>query len=203
MVCRVRSIVVLLCVAIVLLATNAAAAREPTPPAAPDASLSGTNGDAERTMQGLIGPQSHDLIVKWLRANPHRDLTLHVDSRGGRAAFDVRLYDAIEAHGHVTTDVGPGEVCLSACAYLWLAGRVRTVADRAMLGFHSAFCVGPCDDRGVGIVNQSLLDILARTEPALAVLVSNTGAMISGNHLIALARRENGHWAMRTFQPSS
>lgn len=178
-------------------------ARDVAVPVVADAILSGTNADAERTLQGAIGLRSHDLIAKWLHANPHRELTLHLDSKGGKAVFGARLYEAIEAQGKVATDVGPGAVCLSACAYLWLAGRDRTVADRAMLGFHSAFCEGPCDLRGVGLVNQSLLDILARTEPALAQLVSNTGAMISGNRLIALASRENGHWAMRLFQPPS
>ena len=187
--------------AILLTAAATPAAAGTTTPN--DATLSGANSDFDRTMQGFVGPRSYDLIMNWLRANPHRNLTLHLNSPGGRASSGAMLYDAIEAQGHVSTDVAPGQFCLSACAYLWLAGHARTVADRALLGFHSAYCDGPCDPTGVGIINQSLLDILARTEPDLAVLVSNTGAMINGNHLIALARRENGHWSMRTFQPPS
>ena len=199
-----RSILLILCILPFLTAAPAAYADKPAPPpAATDVSLSGTDTDLDRTLQGMVGPRSHALIAKWLRANPHHDLTLHLDSKGGKAAYGAKSYDAIEAHGRVSTDVGPGQLCLSACAYLWLAGHTRTVGDRAVLGFHSAYCDGPCDLRGVGLVNQSILDILARTEPTLAVLVSNTGAMISGGRLIALARRENGHWAMRTLQPPS
>lgn len=182
-----------------LLTTLAHATPAPTPD--PDASLSGDIKDADRTFSGYVGLKSHGLIVKWLRANPHRDLTLHLDSSGGKVLYGIRLYDAIEAHGHVSTEIDSGKACVSACTYIWLSGRTRALADRAMLGFHSSFCTAACDLHSVGTINQSLLDILARTEPDLAVLISGTGAMISGNRLIALARRENGHWAMRTFQP--
>lgn len=180
---------------------HAAPAPAPAPPPDPDASLSGDIKDSDRTFSGYVGQKSHDLIVKWLRANPHRDLTLHLDSGGGRVLYGIRLYDAIEAHGHVSTEVDPGKACVSACTYIWLSGRTRALADRAMLGFHSSFCTAACDLHTVGTSNQSILDILARTEPDLAVLISSTGVMISGNRLLALARRENGHWAMRMFQP--
>lgn len=193
---RVRSISLVL---FLLLTTLAHATPATTPD--PDASLSGDIKDADRTFSGYVSQKSHDLIVKWLRANPHRDLTLHLDSGGGRVIYGIKLYDAIEAHGHVSTEIDPGKACLSACTYVWLSGRTRSLADRAMLGFHSSFCTVACDIHTVGTGNQSILDILARTEPDLAVLISRTGAMISGNRLMALARRENGHWAIRTFQP--
>ncbi len=164
-------------------------------------SFSGTDTDDDRTMQGMVDAHAQKTVAQWLRANPHRDLKLHLGSPGGSVKFGMMMYSAIGAHGRVSTDVRPGEVCLSACSYIWLAGRVRTVADRAELGFHSSFCTGPCDTRGIGLINQLILDTLARTEPALAVLVSMTGAMIVGNRLIALARWEGGHWAMRTFEP--
>lgn len=183
-----------------LLLTTLAHATPATTPD-PDASLSGDIKDADRTFSGYVGLKSHDLIIKWLRANPRRDLTLHLDSGGGRVLYGIKLYDAIEAHGRVSTEIDPGKACVSACTYLWLSGRTRALADRAMLGFHSSFCTTACDVHSVGTSNQSLLDILARTEPDLAMLISGTGAMISGNRLMAVARRENGHWAMRTFQP--
>ena len=192
-----------LLIAIALLVFPIATARaETTPPAETAAgSLSGADVDAERTMQGMVDAHAQELVSKWLRANPGRDLTLRLDSPGGSAKFGLMLYTAIGAHGRVSTDVAPGQSCLSACAFIWLGGKARTMGERAVLGFHSAFCKGPCDPRAVATVNQVILDILAHTEPTLAVLLSRTSAMIAGRHLIVLARHDEGRWAVRAFEP--
>lgn len=167
----------------------------------PAGSLSGGDADAERTMAGMVDAHAQELVEHWLRANPRRDLTLHLDSPGGSAKTGLMLYTALGAHGRVSTDIAPGHACLSACGFIWLAGKARTMGERAVLGFHSAFCTGPCDPRAVATVNQVLLDVLAHTEPGLAVLLSRTSAMIAGRRAIVLARHDEGKWAVRIFEP--
>ena len=191
---------VILLIASALLAHPAARAAAVD---APSSTLSGTDADTDRTMEGKVDQHAHEIVSKWLRANPNRDLTLRLNSGGGSVQYGAMLFNAIGTHGRTSTDVRPGQSCLSACAYIWLAGHARTVGEHSVLGFHSAYCTGPgpCDPRVVGVINQVILDTLARTEPALAVLVSKTGAMIIGNHLLALATRENGRWTMRTYMP--
>jgi len=66
-----------------------------------------------------------------------RDAVIVLNSPGGLVSEGLAMARIVNTRGF-TTVVQPGKVCASMCAVVWLAGRRRTMADDARIGFHAA-----------------------------------------------------------------
>lgn len=107
-----------------------------------DATLEGTIilGDAERLSEFI---RVYDLTTRWRFANT---TVLCMDSPGGNFSEGIKLGEAI-AYDGITTAIGNGARCESACAIAFMYGRVyhpemryapsRQVHPLGVLGFHA------------------------------------------------------------------
>lgn len=78
-------------------------------------------------MEGMIEPGDAEKLRTLVSgADPFGSVVLSMHSPGGNFNAGLALGDAI-AEASVTTFVGPGDVCLSACAFAFLGGRVMTI----------------------------------------------------------------------------
>jgi hypothetical protein len=124
-------------------------------------------------VSGVIGPGAHRRFQAALyRANP----TLVVlDSPGGVLGEAIMIAEEIRRRG-LSTLVTANRSCASACAIVFLSGRVKYMGDGAAIGLHSAsFADGRTDPEATEImaaylrqlgVPQSTLIRMARTAPS-------------------------------------
>lgn len=99
-------------------------------------------------MEGVIQPGDAERLLAVAGATDQfGDTILSMNSPGGNFAAGIALADAISQLS-LTTYVGPGDSCLSACAFAWLGGQVTTIRGVAYeparllhvegtLGFHT------------------------------------------------------------------
>lgn len=102
---------------------------------------------------GGLRAGSADQVEQILRAAPQAHL-LVLDSYGGRLAEARILAHVVEAHG---MDTHVEKLCASACTYVLLAGRHRTVAPMARIGFHQPSITG-ADPTMMGGETEKMLD---------------------------------------------
>jgi len=82
------------------------------------------NGDADRFLN----------VIKQNKLS--RDTLVALDSLGGRMLEAYRIGMQIHELGFLTY-VGPEKHCVSACADIWLAGKVRFISTEGGVGFHA------------------------------------------------------------------
>jgi hypothetical protein len=70
-------------------------------------------------------------------ADPEK-VVVTLASDGGQFLTAFLMGDHIRLTG-MTTFVPPGKTCASACAFVWLAGRPRTLGGGARVGFHGVY----------------------------------------------------------------
>lgn len=80
-----------------------------------------------------------DRFREWARTKRIKRPSLFMfNSHGGNPFGAIMLGHIIRETG-AGTAVAPGDVCASACAFAWSAGKRRYTADGAMIGFHSVY----------------------------------------------------------------
>jgi ATP-dependent protease ClpP protease subunit len=90
-------------------------------------------------IRGFIDDADYQQFETLVEIAPDKDhIEVWLDSPGG---YDMIAY-AIGATIHkyaLDTVVVPRKICASACAYIWLAGRVRYLASTSDVGFHAPY----------------------------------------------------------------
>ena len=88
----------------------------------------------------FFGPfQSDDDVVNLKAAlEGKKNVTVRFHSGGGSVAIGVAVAEVIAEAG-ASTHVVKHSHCASICAYAWLAGKHRTVAEGAYLGVHNVY----------------------------------------------------------------
>lgn len=71
-------------------------------------------------------------------ASKHETAEIVFSSYGGNLGDGLKIAELISQKGF-TTAVRGGDTCASACGYMWLSGKQRSVEGSAQVGFHSAF----------------------------------------------------------------
>jgi hypothetical protein len=124
-------------------------------------------------ISGVIGPGSYDELRSALTHSSPKLVIL--DGPGGILGEALMMGDEIRRR-NLDTLVGPNRSCASACAVVFLSGRVKYLASGAAVGLHAAsFADGRADPeatevmaaylRGVGVPNATLKR-MARTAPS-------------------------------------
>jgi len=88
------------------------------------------------TISGQIFPA--DLAEFIARIKDIRHARVDLAGPGGALRPAINIGEHIHAR-HWDTAVLPDSQCLSACAYIWLAGSARTMGPKSVLMWHSAF----------------------------------------------------------------
>jgi hypothetical protein len=70
--------------------------------------------------------------------HPNKQMIVTLISNGGSMKPAWQIADQIRKRG-MSTFVPGDRTCASACAFIWLAGRPRTVGDTPQIGFHAVF----------------------------------------------------------------
>lgn len=137
------------------------------------AGASGGSGDPTALLvSGVIGPGSYDEFRAAL-AGARPELVV-LDGPGG-VLGEALLIGSEVRRRQLDTMVGPNRSCASACAIVFLSGRVKYLATGASVGLHSAsFADGRADPRATKLmadylsevgVPRSTLRRMARTAP--------------------------------------
>jgi hypothetical protein len=94
------------------------------------------NGGAIVYLSGDIVNGDKDQFAKLTLPASH--IVIALNGHGGHAYEGIAIGEAVYAHGYSTWVGGftGKQECESACAYIWLAGKVRYVAPGAFIGFH-------------------------------------------------------------------
>lgn len=134
----------------------------------------GVDGESTALLvSGVIGPGSYDEFRAALM-NSSPDLVV-LDGPGGILGEALLIGEEVRRR-QLDTLVGPNRSCASACAVVFLSGRVKYLAPGASVGLHSAsFADGRVDPeatqlmaeylRALGVPNSTLRR-MARTAPS-------------------------------------
>lgn len=98
------------------------------------------NGGVTITLSGPITFGDSDTFTRELQQATDAGKaveTVQLDSGGGRLVEGVKLATAIKDAG-ISTSVGPGDVCASACFLIFAAGATKFLGDGARVGVHKA-----------------------------------------------------------------
>lgn len=134
---------------------------------------SGSGDPTALLVSGVIGPGSYDEFRAALM-NARPELVV-LDGPGGVLGEALLIGSEVRKR-QLDTMVGPNRSCASACAIVFLSGRVKYLATGASVGLHSAsFADGRADPeatklmarylREVGVPNSTLRR-MARTAPS-------------------------------------
>lgn len=98
----------------------------------------GEGGAATLRLTGEIAPGDAQRLREWLSAagTPPARVLLHSPGGSVRDALDIGRQ--LRALG-VATQVGPADMCLSACPYILAAGAPRGAAQGALVGVHQHY----------------------------------------------------------------
>jgi hypothetical protein len=109
--------------------------------------------------------------------------TMVFNSGGGTPAVGYRLADFLSKH-RFDTAIADGGQCFSACAYAFLGGRNRHVADRGRFGVHQHSSAGVCarelseaEDRRMRSIMQRVLEPAAMEQLIALILATDCGRM--------------------------
>ncbi|WP_229725983.1 hypothetical protein [Frigidibacter albus] len=100
----------------------------------------GTEG-AAMTLIGQIAPGDAQRFTDYIeakRAEGARPTALQIDSSGGSVADALAIGRQVRALA-MTTAVGEGAVCLSACPYILAGGTTRSADPAAVVGVHQHY----------------------------------------------------------------
>ena len=93
-------------------------------------------------------------------SHPKKLVIVTLVSYGGRIAPAMQIGELVGKRGMLT--FVPGDrTCASACALIWVAGRLRTVGDTPQIGFHAAYDEDSGRESGAGnaVVGAYLRDL--------------------------------------------
>jgi hypothetical protein len=92
--------------------------------------------------------------------HPNKQMIVTLMSYGGSISPALQIADQIRKRG-MSTFVPGDRTCASACAYIWLAGRPRTVGDTPRIGFHAIYDRTTRQESGTGnaVVGAYLRDL--------------------------------------------
>jgi hypothetical protein len=90
----------------------------------------------------------------------NKQMIVTLMSYGGSIGPALQIADQIRKRG-MSTFVPGDRTCASACAYIWLAGRPRTVGDGPRIGFHAVYDRTTRQETGAGnaVVGAYLRDL--------------------------------------------
>jgi hypothetical protein len=92
--------------------------------------------------------------------DPKKLVILTLMSYGGAIGPAMQIGELVNKRGMLT--YVPGDrTCASACALIWVAGRLRTVGDTPQIGFHAAYDEGSGRESGAGnaVIGAFLRDL--------------------------------------------
>jgi hypothetical protein len=84
----------------------------------------------------------------------NKQMIVTLMSYGGSIGPALQIADQIRKRG-MSTFVPGDRTCASACAYIWLAGRPRTVGDGPRIGFHAVYDRTTRQETGAGDPQRS------------------------------------------------
>ena len=96
-------------------------------------------------------------LIQFLPTNDHH--TVYLDSPGGDVSAGINIGLRISRGPHWSTSVNSKKVCSSACALIWLAGKIRHVYADGQVGFHAASAAGVVSSDGNAVVGAYLREI--------------------------------------------
>ena len=124
-------------------------------------------------VSGVIGPGSYDEFRAAL-INERPEIVV-LDGPGGILGEALLIGSEVRKR-HLDTMVGPNRSCASACAIVFLSGRVKYLASGATVGLHQAsFADGRGDPEATDLMARYLRDVgvpnatlrrMARTAPS-------------------------------------
>lgn len=122
-------------------------------------------------LSGDIGPDHDRQFKRFLAQNPGIQ-TLELDSRGGSVGAALAIAIAVYEN-RISTRVAPDSSCISACTYIFFAGRGR-VAE-GMLGVHQIYG-DDLSQSDVQVTISFILELLNRfdTPPDVLTLMLRT-----------------------------
>jgi hypothetical protein len=83
-----------------------------------------------------------------------KDATLILNSPGGLVREGLQIGSMAKAKGF-STSVPKGATCASACGFIWLAGKKKSVSDGARVGFHAAYLAD--EDQSISSTGNALV----------------------------------------------
>lgn len=94
-----------------------------------------TREDGQYRLEGTIAPGDADRLISQIdEADPEIE-TLVLQSPGGAVVDALTLGRHLRTRG-IATEVLAGEICYSACPYLFAGGETRSASDEASIGVH-------------------------------------------------------------------
>jgi hypothetical protein len=127
-------------------------------PSATIKSLPGKNGGVVITLSGQIITGDSDIFISEIqRANAAGKSVENVqlNSAGGRLIEGVKLAAAVR-EAKISTTVGQGAVCASACFLIFAAGDPKFVGDGARIGVHKASEKGGRETMSSGAATEAM-----------------------------------------------
>lgn len=88
-------------------------------------------------LTGQIAAGDGVRFAEWMQADATFG-TIRLHSPGGSVADALTIGQAIR-DAELSTEMEPGDICLSACPYILVGGTTRTVPDGAMVGVHQHY----------------------------------------------------------------
>jgi hypothetical protein len=121
--------------------------------------------------------------LKQMQAQGCTRPTMVFNSGGGMPAVGYRIADFL-AKSRFDTVIADGGQCFSACAYAFLGGRNRHVAERGRFGVHQHSRAGVCarefgeaEDRRMRSIMQRVLEPAAMEQLMALILATDCGRM--------------------------
>jgi hypothetical protein len=136
----------------------------------------GKNGGVIITLSGPIIFGDSDTFTREVQQANAAGKSVEIvqlDSGGGRLVEGVKLATAIKEAG-ISTSVGPGAVCASACFLIFAAGDPKFVGDGARVGVHKASDKDGRETTSSGAATESM----AHFAKELGVPASIIGRMV-------------------------
>lgn len=119
-------------------ASGAASAAPPTVPAARHFLVGTIDGRDTILVNGQINAGDDQEFIRLADRLDHA--LVFLNGPGGNMITSLNIGRYVRTRGWDTA-VADKQLCMSACAVLWLAGTHRYMADTAMIGFHAAYQV--------------------------------------------------------------
>ena len=120
-----------------------------------------TNGEQIVQISGQIALEDSQKFRK--AALSATSASVSLASPGGSVNAAIQIGDIIRDLG-MTTVVGRGQYCASACGLIWLAGKRRLLTPTSRLGFHTAYVIRSGQRVGSADGNALIARYIARLD---------------------------------------